>query len=1189
MKKIANCLMLAGVLLTACQSKPTLYERLSATRTGIRFANTITPSDTLNVLNYSYLYNGGGVGVGDFNRDGLMDVYFAGNQVSSKLYLNKGDFAFTDITETARVQTTGWTTGVCVADVNQDGWPDLYLSVGNNPTNPKPVHNRLFINRGLKNGVPVFDEMAEAYGLAEASYCTQAAFFDYDRDGDLDMYLLRNYPEIRGSNTLRPVLTNGTHPDTDKLFRNDGPHNGHPRFSDVSRQAGITTEGYGLGLAISDLNNDGWLDIYCANDFISNDLLYLNNQDGTFRNVARTAMRHQSYNGMGVDIADINNDTRPDIVEMDMLPESNARQKKMLGSQNYDFTRMSTADRYGNQLQYVRNSLQLNNGPVPGKPGEITFSEIGQLAGVDRTDWSWAALLADLDNDGWKDLYITNGYRKDVTDRDFIVYSENAGMFGNNANAEARYNKLDELLPEVKIPNYSFRNRGGEAGHELTFENTSADWGLNQASYSSGATYADLDNDGDLDLLVNNIDDEAFVYRNTLDRQAGGHSLRVRLDGSNHSAGIGAKVTVWIAGKPQLAEASVVRGYESSVEPTLHFGLGNNRQADSLRVQWLSGHTQLIRNPQADTPITLHEQQATALAAPAPRPVATCFTDITPELGLRFRHQESTFSDFKQHGTLPYMHSRNGFGLAVGDVNGDGLDDFFAGGTYGGHAGCFFLQNKTGQFAEVPLKADTLHEDLGVLLFDADNDHDLDLYVVSGSNEKVSDFNDFYQDRLYLNDGLGHFQPGPNALPPMNSSGSCITATDYDNDGDLDLFVGGRMTVGQYPKPTKSYILRNDSRPPNGANRQASVRFTDVTRQVCPELETAGLVTAALWTDFDNDNRTDLIVVGEWMAPQFYKNQAQNFRKLPLLPQATGLWNSLAGGDFDNDGDIDYVVGNLGLNSRYRASVGEPMKIVAGDFNKDGLYDPIMGHYFAGECRPSAPRDAMIQQIVSYRAAYKTYHEYGEATFDDLFSRLDTKDAYRAEVTELRTMYIENKGVGADGMVQFATKPLPVAAQIAPIYGMQVSDIDDDGNLDLVLTGNFYGPESHMGRLDAFEGLCLHGDGRGGFRPLANSGLLLNGDAKGLASLVRADGSTLLLSAMNDEGIRIMRINQPKPVKWLMPTALTRFANLMLIGNRSRRHEFYWGSGYLSASSRALGLGKSVKGYAMQRKTIPEK
>ncbi|MEZ0610865.1 VCBS repeat-containing protein [Fibrella sp. WM1] len=1102
--------LLSLVLMTCQRAAPTRFEQLESAKTHVTFANTLTPSEQLNGFTFTNFYNGGGVGVGDLNNDGFTDVFFTGNQVSCRLYLNQGKtddgFSFDDITESAGVTTSRWCSGVTLTDINQDGWLDIYVSVAAHGA-MKQSENLLFVNQGLRNGKPFFREMARAYGLAEPAFTTQTVFFDYDLDGDLDAFLLNTAPDLQNPAHLRPVVPNGSHPSTGKLYRNtgNGPA-GHPLFVDVSREAGITFDGLGLGVVVSDLNKDGYPDIYCSNDFTSSDILYLNDGNGHFTNVIKGATAHTSLYGMGVDVADLNNDARPDLMQLDMLPKENARLKMMLAGQDYDRKEMSVSAQYGHQMQYMRNSLQLNLGNQGNVP---LFSEVGLMAGVAQTDWSWATLLADFDNDGWRDMYITNGYRKNVTDRDFINFSEDFSGFGTTEYNTQKRLALLEKVPEIPLAHYAFRNTG-----DGSFADVSKAWGLNTESFANGAAYADFDNDGDLDLAVNNVDAEALIYRNrSRDQSPDVHYLTVRLRGdSTNRQGIGAKLTLWAGSQLQYSELSTVRGYLSSVEPTLHVGLGSHPKVDSLRIDWPGGRTDMHRNVPADQVLTLTYAQAQPSTPPAnvpsPKPL---FADVTAAQVPAFRHQESDFVDFKQTAAMHKMLSRSGFALAVGDVNGDGLSDCFVGNAYRGSAAQLLVQQADGTLLNRPFPNQPNSEATGALFFDADGDGDQDLYVVHGGSERPATDKAFYQDDLYLNNGKGTFSAAPaNTLPDVSGSGSCVIAADFDRDGDLDLLVGGRQRPGQYPLPARSYLLRNDAG-----------RFTDVTPQLAPALLQAGMVCAALWSDCDRDGWPDLMLAGEWMPLTILKNEKGAFRSAPQrLAGSTGWWNSLAQGDFDNDGDLDYIAGNEGLNTLYQATLAEPVKIVAKDINNDGTVDPLLGYYINGTCYPAPPREALNQQVIQFRRKYQRFADYAAVTFDDLLTPDERKDAYEAQATYLQSAYIENRGNG-----HFVLHPLPRLAQVSPVFGIVAHDVNHDGKLDAVLTGNFYPNEVNMGREDASVGLVLLGNGRGRFTPVnpLASGLVIRGDARSSALLTGRGQATYLITAVNNEGLRVNR------------------------------------------------------------------
>ncbi len=1109
------CLTVYALLGWGCQPTPSqLFRARPSSETGITFANRLTETDSLNALTYEYMYNGAGIGAGDFNNDGLTDLYFAGNQVSSRLYLNRGQFRFDDITEKSGTGTDVWCTGVSVADVNQDGWMDIYVCVAGPAKDTTRRANKLFINNGsTSDHRPTFTERAADYGLADMGYSTQAAFFDYDRDGDLDCYVLTNALESINRNTLRPKRLNGEAPSTDRLYRNEGS----ARFKNVSREEGILAEGYGLGLCISDLNNDGWPDIYCADDFLSNDLIWMNqkgqHQGGpAFVNRAGAMLKHQTHNGMGVDVADINNDARPDIMVLDMLPEGNQRQKMMLPGSNYNRFQMDLQQGY--EPQYMRNTLQLNRGCNPA--GEVCFSEIGQLAGVSKTDWSWAPLLADLDNDGHKDLYITNGYRRDVTNLDFIVFNHEQASFGT-AEAQMKQARAElNRLPQISLPNYAYRNRNGEPEGGLQMEDVSARWGLNQPGYSNGAVYADLDNDGDLDLVTNNIDDEAFVLENRLNqREIPPHWLRLAIAPVPGLPVVqGTKVWLYAAGQVQMQELSPVRGYVSTVEQGLHFGLGGATRFDSLMIRYPNGQRQRLAGGPANQRLTVAYQPA-GLWQPAPEPTPLFTQELPAQTGLKVVHQVSGFVDFNRTPLLPHQYSRNGPGLATGDADGNGLADVFVGGGAGKPAQ-LCLQQPNGRFTMAILPDTSPADDMGALFFDADGDGDQDLYVVSGGSQSEG-ASATYQDRLYVNAGRGRLTLPPGRLPAIRSSGSCVVAADIDHDGDLDLFRGGRVVPGQYPKPADSYLLRNDGG-----------TFHDLTDQLAPGLRQVGMVTAALWTDTNNDGQTDLLLVGEWMPPTIFAAKGGKFvySTIPSFAQCTGWWNTVAGADFDGDGDQDYVLGNLGLNAKFRASVAEPVRVFADDFDHNGTYDPVLTFFLNHQHVPVPQRDVLMAQIPSIKKRFPTYQDYASRLFENTFTEEEQANALKREATQLASCYVENMGNN-----QFIVKPLPIEAQFSPVFGIVISDFTGDGQTDLLLAGNSYASETIGGWYDAGKGLLLAGNGKGHFRTVQHAGLAFDQDAKAMTTLHRPDGTTWILVANNNGPLQVMQPRFCPPVR----------------------------------------------------------
>lgn len=1126
------------LLALACCRPQTRFELLPAAHTGIAFNNTLTESDTLNVLNFEYIYNGGGVGIGDFNNDGLSDVFMAGNMVSSRLYLNNGNLRFRDITAEAHTTTQLWCTGVAVVDVDQDGWMDIYVSTVN-PDMKKSSPNLFFHNKGLDaQGIPVFEEVAARMGLADRSYCTQAAFFDYDSDGDLDAYLLTNALESYTRNSPIGQRTDGSGKSVDKLFRNDGLADGLPRFTDVSAEAGILAEGWGLGIVVNDINLDGRPDVYVANDFLSNDHLYINNGNGTFTNTIVTALRHQEYNGMGADIGDINNDGLCDILVVDMMPEDNLRQKTMFAGTGYDRFQKNIQMHY--QPQYVRNVLQLNN-------GNGTFSDIGYMAGIYATDWSWSALIADLDNDGLQDIMITNGYRKDITDLDFVAYSKESSRFGTDAVRLKNAMKAVNALEGVKKQDLLYHNEGG-----LRFANASHAWGMTREAYGNGAAYADLDNDGDLDLVINNINDEAFVYQNhtTDPGTANNGYLRIALKGApgNHT-GIGARVTLHYDGIRQVRELTPQRGYQSSVEPFLHFGLGSTAVVDTVRIRWPDGREQLLTDVAANQQLTLHIKDAAPAAPVQAAPVPTLFTDAAAQAHLRYRHAEDEYIDFKATPTLPLKHSQAGPAMAVGDIDGDGLDDVILCGA-ARQAARIFKQQADGTFRSDSLPAKA-HEDAGLLLFDADGDGDNDLYCASGSSEFTTKHN-LYQDRFYRNDG-GILKEDAMALPTETSSGSCVTASDFDNDGDLDLFVGGRVVPRRYPEAPESFVLQN-----NGKGV-----FTDITDALAPALKHAGMITGALWTDFDNDGWTDLALTGEWMPVTFYRNvKGRTF--VQQYAEGPGWWNSITGGDFDKDGDTDYICGNVGLNALFQASPQEPVYVYAKDFDNSGSFDPLLSRYVEGKEYLTHPRETLTDQIVGYRRKLTRYSTYGKATRADLLPPAQLEGALIYKATTLASSYIENLGHG-----RFAMRPLPIEAQTAPLNGIQAADVNGDGNLDLLGIGNNYATDPLAGQYDAGIGVCLLGNGAGAFRALstARSGFFVNTDAKSLVLLESARHAPLWLATANQDSLRVFA-QRATEQSWIRPEPLDVFAVFGFSSGRKQRHELYHGAGYLSAATR---------------------
>ena len=1131
-----------------------LFKLVSPEQSGIHFENTLAETDSLNILTVDYMYHGGGVAIADFNNDSLSDIFFTGNIVSNKLYLNRGNLTFEDVTEKAGLAAEEkWKSGVAVADVNKDGWPDIYVCATIQKDSVQRA-NMLFIHQGLDvNGIPVFEDQAHNYGVADMGYSQNAAFLDYDKDGDLDLYVLQNLESDKIPSVYRPRILDGSALNNDRLYRN----NGDGTFSNVTKEAGILIEGYGLGIAVADINEDGWPDIYIGNDYVSNDILYINNQDGTFSNQIKERIKHQSLFTMGIDVADINNDQAADIITLDMLPENNLRRKTISGAGATYYNYINNVE-YKYEFQYMRNMLHINHGD--GK-----FSEIGQLAGIHQTEWSWSSLLADMDNDGFRDLLITNGFPKDVTDRDYVMFKREVGAFQHTRS-------LLDSIPVLKIPNYAFKNNG-----DLTFRDNTRDWGLFRPSFSNGAAFGDLDNDGDLDYVVNNINDFAFLYENTLysgKDNNHNHFLRIRLPGdpAGTRSGMGAKVTVrYGQGKGQYHDHSIYRGYLSTVEDVVHFGLGEHTYVDTLTVEWPDGKTNQLFQVAADQLLTVKYADAVRRdREPAQPSGKTLFTELSASLGVSYKHKEWDKVDFYRQRTLPHKFSQAGPGLAVGDINGDGREDFIVGGS-SLYDAAIFVQTRDGNFAHSTLikTADKKSEDEGLLLFDADMDGDLDLYCVSGSYEGEAN-EPRYQDRLYRNDGNGNFTLAADALPKILSSGSCVRAADIDGDGDLDLFVAGRVVAGAWPLPPESYLLRNDEG-----------KFVNVTKSLAPGLQFAGMITDGLWTDYDNDGKTDLIVVGEFMAPTVFRNTGTKFEKQEStgLEIYSGWWNSLAGGDFDKDGDTDYIAGNLGQNNFYRFSGEHPLRVYAKDFDDNGSTDAILSCYFKSEENemveyPVHFWDELYSQSPKFRNQFSSYKQYGGTTMADLLKPYDTTDMLVLEAVFPFTSYIRNNGNGT-----FEMSPLPTLAQVAPINGMVVRDVDGDGQLDVLMTGNDYGNEVFSGRYDACTGIVMLGDGEGNFRYTSSSttGFVVEGDGKALAKL-NAPAGELIIATQNADSLRIFKpVSGNSALKDFTPSMTDSHAEFSFADGKKEKIEFYHGSGYLSQSTRSIKIPADVK------------
>ncbi len=1160
MRILIRICIVIGLLCTvySCKKYPKRFIQLSGSRTGIDFNNEIIETDSLNVLQYMNIYTGAGVAVGDVNNDGLTDVYLSGNSVSGKLYLNLGDFKFKDITESAGLINKSWGTGVSMVDINQDGYLDIYICVSGLGVDSKKA-NLLYINEGPStNGNIHFSEQAEEYGLADTRQSMHAAFFDYDKDNDLDMYLLINPAAYEHKvNTSFPRKINGESINNDRLYRNEGIQDelGHPVFTDVSMEAGIKIEGYGLGVGVSDINNDNWPDLYISNDFIGNDILYINQKDGTFKDEIESYVNHTSYAGMGNDISDIDNNGKPDIIVLDMRPEDNRRQKLIISSTGYDRFQMMIDAGYNHQ--YSRNTLQLNL-------GEGKFSEISNLAGVSSTDWSWSPLFADFDNDGFKDLYVTNGFLRDLGDLDYINYQ---GIYDNplgdkQSKIRLKLNSI-KALPSAAISNYAFRNTG-----KLSFEKVSRDWGIEIQSCSSGSAFVDLNNDGYLDLVVNNMNQPSFVFKNNpLASEGLKNFIRIKLNGDQgNKHAIGAKLELTTASGPQFYQHFLSRGYESSVDPVIHFGVGSDSIIEQLKITWPDDSIQYLRGIKPNQLIEINKEPKIVDKVLTPELSQPWFTEVTNKLTIKYAHVEDLYVDFKSQPILPHMSSRNGPGVSVADVNGDELEDFYIGGAFKSHGG-LYLQQLDGSFKQSDFKSNLLSEDMGSLFFDADSDGDLDLYIVSGGSQNSLKEN-YYQDHLYVNDGHGNFEEY-GSLPLITSSGSVVTASDYDKDGDLDLFVGGRVRPGEYPISPESYLMENITLD------QDKPRFKNVGYET-PNWNKLGMVTSALWTDYDNDGWIDLMVVGEFMPITLFHNENGKLKYVhnPVgLKNTSGWWNSITGSDFDSDGDIDYIVGNLGLNNKYHVSKSKPLRIHAKDYELDGRIDPLMSYYNGDDNYLAHSRDEIISQINVMKSRFRNYESYATVNFEEAFLPSELADAYVVEAQNFSSSYVENLGDGS-----FKVNPLPIEAQFAPVKGIVVADFNHDNFEDILLTGNSYQTNVSTGRYDASKGLVLKGDGRGNFKPLTlkQSGFINDFDATGLSLLRDKDNDLKILVANNNNLLKVFSLNQLQEQSLkILPTDIS---GEIIYENNSKTHkEFYFGSGYLSQSSRSIEISNGIK------------
>ena len=1109
-KFICCCIILTAFL--SCEeeksepesnSQSSLFTKMSSEHTGVAFNNRVENQKDFNIFKYRNFYNGGGVALGDINNDGLIDIYFTANMDSNKLYLNKGDFKFEDITESAGVAgNKPWSTGVNMIDVNSDGLLDIYVSnAGNMEGNNHD--NDLYIN----NGDLTFTEQAKEFNLAETGFSTHASFLDYDKDGDLDAYILNNsnipvtslgyadQRELRAKDWDVPHIFRGV---GDMLLRNDGDV-----FTDVSEEAGIygSLIGFGLGVMVTDINNDLYPDIYVSNDFYERDYLYINNQDGTFTEDIKNWTSHLCLSAMGIDMADINNDGLADIFITDMLPEPDPRVKSVMEFEGYNVFKLKQSKDF--YQQYIQNTLQLNN-------GNGSFSEIAYFSGVSATDWSWSGLLFDMDNDGYRDIFVTNGVNHDLTDLDFVDFFANEIIqeMALTGRKEAIDSIIDKM-PVVPVPNYAYRNN-----KDLTFDNVADEWGVGGPSLSNGAAYGDLDNDGDLDLVVNNVNSEAFVYKNNSTDQNDYNYIQLQFKGDEKNPfAIGTRVKLYHGEHTVLQELIPSRGFQSSMDYKMTIGLGESEKIDSIEVLWPNDRVMRMANIDANQLVELSQDAATDEYSVLDMKKSNSLLEEVATLKV-VGHQENPYNDFDYVGLINQQLSQEGPAMAIGDINGDGNEDVYLGGS-SGQAGSFAIHNGGGDLTtktQPDFITDAGFEDTAAALFDADGDEDLDLLVGCGGNE-VGSANSF-QNRLYINDGNGNFSKSEDEIPTKRHNVSVIAPHDFDGDGDVDVFVGSRSVVGVYGIDPEHLFLEN----------QGDGTFRDATERLGYDLKDAGMITSAQWADTDGDGKKDLVTVSEWGSPKIYKN---NGRRLSLqdssLAQFTGWWNTIQIADLDGDGDQDIILGNQGENIHYKPSPENPMRIWINDFDNNGTIEQVMTQTIEGRDMPLHQKREIVNQMVSLKKQNLKASEYARKSVQDLFTQEVIDNSIMKEVAYSSSMILINEGGNS-----FSSKALPTEVQLSCVCGISCTDVNNDGMLDLVMGGNNFEFKPQYSRLDASYGNVLinKGDLEFEWQSYDRSGLFIKNEVKHMGVIKDANGNSFIVTAINDDKPKVFRINE---------------------------------------------------------------